>query len=185
MSFPKLCAGRICGRDLLPIKPFIYSQVYKPSNFATSIALRYPFKIKQISDTNIRHNTQWQNLSQQSSGHKWPRKSEDVSFCTYFLQYCRTAAYSRSKALIYKKIPVQQPGPDEVLIHIKYSGVCHTDLHALHGDWPLETKKPLVGGHEGAGIVVALGSLIEDIEIGDYAGVKVNEKILFDNFKKT
>lgn len=80
---------------------------------------------------------------------------------------------------------MQQPGPDEVLIHIKYSGVCHTDLHALHGDWPLETKKPLVGGHEGAGIVVALGSLIEDIEIGDYAGVKVNEKILFDNFKKT
>jgi len=74
---------------------------------------------------------------------------------------------------VYKKIPVPSPGPDEVLINIKYSGVCHTDLHAVNGDWPLATKMPLVGGHEGAGVVVKLGSLVEDIEIGDYAGVKV------------
>lgn len=37
----------------------------------------------------------------------------------------------------YKKIPVPTPGPDEVLVNIKYTGVCHTDLHALKGDWPL------------------------------------------------
>lgn len=49
----------------------------------------------------------------------------------------------------FKDIPVQKPGPDEVLINIKYSGVCHTDLHAVNGDWPLPTKLPLVGGHEG------------------------------------
>ena len=73
----------------------------------------------------------------------------------------------------FKEIPVQKPGPDEVLINIKYSGVCHTDLHAVNGDWPLATKLPLVGGHEGAGIVVAKGDLVEDIEIGDHAGVKV------------
>ncbi|KAF2240155.1 GroES-like protein [Viridothelium virens] len=72
----------------------------------------------------------------------------------------------------YKKIPVQQPGPDEVLVNIKYSGVCHTDLHAVNGDWPLPTKLPLVGGHEGAGVVVAKGNLVEDIQIGDHAGVK-------------
>jgi len=72
----------------------------------------------------------------------------------------------------YKKVPVQQPGPDEVLVHIKYSGVCHTDLHAIRGDWPLKTKMPLVGGHEGAGVVVAVGSLVNDIQTGDYAGVK-------------
>lgn len=76
-------------------------------------------------------------------------------------------------AVVYKKIPVQKPGPDEVLINIKYSGVCHTDLHAVNGDWPLPTKLPLVGGHEGAGVVVARGSLVDDVEIGDYAGVKV------------
>ncbi|KAF2473983.1 alcohol dehydrogenase-like protein [Lindgomyces ingoldianus] len=72
----------------------------------------------------------------------------------------------------YKQIPVQQPGPDEVLVNIKYSGVCHTDLHAVNGDWPLPTKLPLVGGHEGAGVVVARGELVKDVEIGDHAGVK-------------
>ena len=88
----------------------------------------------------------------------------------------------------YKKIPVQKPGPDEVLVNIKYSGVCHTDLHAVNGDWPLvsilsndyawtdsdypqATKLPLVGGHEGAGVVVARGELVKDVEIGDYAGM--------------
>lgn len=72
----------------------------------------------------------------------------------------------------YKEIDVQQPGPDEVLVNIKYSGVCHTDLHAVNGDWPLATKLPLVGGHEGAGIVVAKGNLVHDMEIGDHVGVK-------------
>ncbi|KAH6623023.1 alcohol dehydrogenase I [Chaetomium tenue] len=72
----------------------------------------------------------------------------------------------------YKKIPVQKPGPDEVLVNVKYSGVCHTDLHAMMGDWPLETKLPLVGGHEGAGVVVAKGELVTDLELGDYAGIK-------------
>lgn len=72
----------------------------------------------------------------------------------------------------YKKIPVQKPGPDEVLVNVKYSGVCHTDLHAMMGDWPLETKLPLVGGHEGAGVVVAKGELVTDLELGDHAGIK-------------
>ncbi|KAL8730544.1 MAG: hypothetical protein Q9166_003998 [cf. Caloplaca sp. 2 TL-2023] len=72
----------------------------------------------------------------------------------------------------YKKIPVAKPGPDEVLVNIKYSGVCHTDLHAVNGDWPVPTKLPLVGGHEGAGVVVARGDLVTDIEIGDHAGIK-------------
>jgi len=72
----------------------------------------------------------------------------------------------------YKEIDVQKPGPDEVLINIKFSGVCHTDLHAVNGDWPLATKLPLVGGHEGAGVVVAKGDQVTDIEIGDHAGVK-------------
>ncbi|PVI02505.1 GroES-like protein [Periconia macrospinosa] len=72
----------------------------------------------------------------------------------------------------YKEIPVQKPGSDEVLVNIKYSGVCHTDLHAWQGDWPLPTKLPLVGGHEGAGVVVATGELVEDVKIGDHVGIK-------------
>lgn len=74
--------------------------------------------------------------------------------------------------LQYKQIPVPEPKPNEVLVNIKYTGVCHTDLHAWKGDWPLETKHPLVGGHEGAGIVVKLGELVQDIKIGDHVGIK-------------
>lgn len=72
----------------------------------------------------------------------------------------------------YRQIPVATPGPDEILVNVKYSGVCHTDLHAWKGDWPLDTKLPLVGGHEGAGVVVAKGNQVTNFEIGDYAGVK-------------
>lgn len=42
----------------------------------------------------------------------------------------------------------------------------------MNGDWPLERKMPFVGGHEGAGIVVAKGELVKDIELGDHAGIK-------------
>jgi propanol-preferring alcohol dehydrogenase len=76
------------------------------------------------------------------------------------------------KPPVYKDIPVPTPGPDEVLVNVKYSGVCHTDLHAWKGDWPLDTKKNLVGGHEGAGIVVARGDLVKEVNVGDAVGIK-------------
>lgn len=74
--------------------------------------------------------------------------------------------------LEYKDIPVPVPKANELLINVKYSGVCHTDLHAWKGDWPLPTKLPLVGGHEGAGVVVAMGENVKGWKIGDYAGIK-------------
>jgi len=85
--------------------------------------------------------------------------------------FAQIFAQNRGK-LEYKKVPVPKPGPDEVLVNIKFSGVCHTDLHAWKGDWPLATKQNLIGGHEGAGIVVAKGELIDDVEVGDHVGVK-------------
>lgn len=74
--------------------------------------------------------------------------------------------------LTYKDIPVPTPKPNELLVNVKYSGVCHTDLHAWKGDWPLATKLPLVGGHEGAGVVVAMGENVTGWSLGDYAGIK-------------
>ena len=80
--------------------------------------------------------------------------------------------YENGGPIEYKKIPVPKPKPTEILIKVLYSGVCHTDLHAWHGDWPLDVKLPLVGGHEGAGVVVAKGSNVTSFEIGDLAGIK-------------
>lgn len=74
--------------------------------------------------------------------------------------------------LLYKDIAVPKPAPNELLINVKYSGVCHTDLNAWKGDWPLPTKLPLVGGHEGAGVVVDMGESVVGWKIGDYAGIK-------------
>lgn len=59
-----------------------------------------------------------------------------------------------------------------MLVNIRFSGVCHTDLSARKGEFPLEAKLPLVGGHEGAGVVVAKGELVTNAHIGDHVGVK-------------
>ncbi|KAL3665607.1 hypothetical protein V7S43_009641 [Phytophthora oleae] len=63
--------------------------------------------------------------------------------------------------------------PGEVLVRLAYSGVCHTDLHVWLGDWPLDNKLPLVGGHEGAGYVAAIADHSHThLKIGDPVGVK-------------
>ncbi|KIW93981.1 uncharacterized protein Z519_05296 [Cladophialophora bantiana CBS 173.52] len=80
--------------------------------------------------------------------------------------------------LHFKQIPVPKPGKGEVLVNILYSGVCHTDFHALNGDWPFPPNDPLIGGHEGAGVVVSKGELTEGIEIGDKVGVKVGSCLM-------
>lgn len=74
--------------------------------------------------------------------------------------------------LIYKDIPVPKPRSNEILVNVKFSGVCHTDLHAWKGDLDIPGKLPLVGGHEGAGVVVGLGENVKGWKIGDYAGIK-------------
>jgi D-arabinose 1-dehydrogenase-like Zn-dependent alcohol dehydrogenase len=52
------------------------------------------------------------------------------------------------------------------------SPICRRKLTV--GDWPLGTKKNLVGGHEGAGVVVEVGSAVTDVKVGDHCGIKVS-----------
>ena len=54
------------------------------------------------------------------------------------------------------------PGPGQALVKLIASGVCHTDLHALEGDWPVKPKLPLVPGHEGALAYVAGAPVLEN-----------------------
>lgn len=59
----------------------------------------------------------------------------------------------------------------EVLVRIKACGVCHTDLHAAHGDWPVKPKLPLIPGHEGVGIVEEVGLGVTHLKVGDRVGI--------------
>jgi alcohol dehydrogenase, propanol-preferring len=54
----------------------------------------------------------------------------------------------------------------EVLVRIKACGVCHTDLHAAHGDWPVKPKLPLIPGHEGVGIIEEVGPGVTHLKVG-------------------
>lgn len=63
--------------------------------------------------------------------------------------------------------PVPEPGPGQVLVRIEASGLCHTDIHAAHGDWPVKPTPPFVPGHEGVGIVEALGPGVTQRAVGD------------------
>lgn len=73
--------------------------------------------------------------------------------------------------LTLERVPIPDPGPGEMLVKVMACGVCHTDLHAADGDWPIKPKLPFIPGHEIAGVVVALGPGVKDFAIGDAVGV--------------
>jgi len=75
------------------------------------------------------------------------------------------------KPLVIEDVPVPAPGPGEVLVKVKACGVCHTDLHAASGDWPVKPTPPFIPGHEAAGLVAALGPGVTNFKIGDAVGV--------------
>ena len=57
--------------------------------------------------------------------------------------------------LVVAEVPLPTPGPRQALVKVITTGVCHTDLHAARGDWPVAPKADLIPGHEGYGEVVA------------------------------
>ncbi|UOF92463.1 alcohol dehydrogenase AdhP [Fodinisporobacter ferrooxydans] len=69
------------------------------------------------------------------------------------------------------EVPTPEIGYGEVLVDIHACGVCHTDLHAAHGDWPIKPKLPLIPGHEGVGTVVQVGEGVASIKVGDRVGI--------------
>ncbi|AYL95148.1 alcohol dehydrogenase AdhP [Mucilaginibacter celer] len=70
-----------------------------------------------------------------------------------------------------EEMPVKEPGENQVLVKVIACGVCHTDLHACEGDWPVKPKMPLIPGHEAIGYVAALGAGVNNIKEGDIVGV--------------
>jgi alcohol dehydrogenase, propanol-preferring len=67
--------------------------------------------------------------------------------------------------LAVEERPAPEPGPEQVLVRLETSGLCHTDIHTANGDWEAEPTLPLVPGHEGVGIVEAAGAEA-DVAVG-------------------
>ena len=74
------------------------------------------------------------------------------------------------KPLTVEEVAIPQPGPGQALVKLITSGVCHTDLHAVEGDWPVKPNPPFIPGHEGVGKVVALGEGVTNLKVGQLVG---------------
>ena len=73
--------------------------------------------------------------------------------------------------LVIEDRPVAEPGRGQIRVKIETSGVCHTDIHAAHGDWPIRPTLPLVPGHEGVGLVDALGDGVDRVSLGQRVAI--------------
>jgi len=67
--------------------------------------------------------------------------------------------------------PVPEPGPGQIVVRMETCGLCHTDIHAAHGDWPVKPTPPFVPGHEGVGLVERLGSGVTHLAEGDRVAI--------------
>ena len=69
------------------------------------------------------------------------------------------------------EVEMPELGASEVLVKVAACGVCHTDLHAAHGDWPVRPRPPFIPGHEGVGEVLEVGRDVQLVRVGDRVGV--------------
>ncbi|MFB5661104.1 alcohol dehydrogenase AdhP [Alteribacillus sp. HJP-4] len=76
-----------------------------------------------------------------------------------------------NQKLEIKDVPIPELEHGEILVKIHSCGVCHTDLHAAHGDWPVKPKLPLIPGHEGVGVIEKVGEGVGSLKVGDRVGI--------------
>lgn len=75
------------------------------------------------------------------------------------------------KPLAIEEVKVPEVSSNRVLVKVEACGVCHTDLHAVEGDWPVKPGLPFIPGHEGVGHVAAVGKDVRSVKEGDRVGV--------------
>jgi alcohol dehydrogenase, propanol-preferring len=92
---------------------------------------------------------------------------------TYGMERAMKAAVVTSfrSPLEIQDLPVPEPGAGEVLVRIETSGLCHTDIHAAHGDWPVKPTPPFIPGHEGIGVIEEVGAGVTTRAVGDRVAI--------------
>ena len=78
---------------------------------------------------------------------------------------------SFTEPLQIQDLPVPAPAPGQVLVRIEASGLCHTDIHAAHGDWPIKPTPPFTPGHEGVGIIEGVGAGVPESRVGERVAI--------------
>lgn len=78
---------------------------------------------------------------------------------------------SFTEPLSVEERPVPTPAPHQVQVRMEASGLCHTDIHAARGDWPVKPAPPFVPGHEGIGVVEAVGDQVKHLSAGDRVAI--------------
>jgi len=73
--------------------------------------------------------------------------------------------------LTLREVDIPAVGPGQILVKTEACGVCHTDLHCASGDFPVKATLPFIPGHEGIGLVVAIGAGVTSVKEGDRVGV--------------
>lgn len=73
--------------------------------------------------------------------------------------------------LVLREYDVPAVGAGQILVKTEACGVCHTDLHAARGDWPLKPTLPFIPGHEGIGVVMEIGAGVTSVNVGERVGV--------------
>ena len=81
--------------------------------------------------------------------------------------YKAAVVHSFDEPLTVEQVPGKPLEPGQVRVRVEATGLCHTDIHAAHGDWPVKPEPPFVPGHEGVGIVVERAPDVTEVEIGD------------------
>jgi propanol-preferring alcohol dehydrogenase len=78
---------------------------------------------------------------------------------------------SFTEPLDVRDVPIPEPGPGQVLIRMETCGLCHTDIHAARGDWPVKPTPPFIPGHEGIGVIERLGPDVRQRKVGDRVAI--------------
>lgn len=73
--------------------------------------------------------------------------------------------------LYIEDVPIPEPGIGEIVVEIEASGLCQTDIHAAHGDWPAKPTLPFVPGHEGIGKVARVGPEVTEMKEGERVAI--------------
>jgi propanol-preferring alcohol dehydrogenase len=86
---------------------------------------------------------------------------------TRLTSYRAAVVHEFNRPLTVEAVPATELTAGQVRVRVEASGLCHTDIHAAHGDWPVKPSPPFVPGHEGVGIVVELGPAATEVAVGD------------------